>query len=702
MNRDHHRDDRASQPRATELPSVSPGKDPPSSNLQAERPILHSGLIQRKAARDDNGVAVGAEQAVDRASASAGASLPGELRERFESSLGTDLSSVRVHTGTESATAAHAVGAKAYTLGNDIHFGRGQFDPSSEAGQHLLAHEVAHTVQQRGAAPARQHKLEVSTAGDAHEHEADHAADAMISGRTFRVAPATGLARVKVQRQEVAPVEISADDLPYLHESISEEQAARVHDKNSGYSWGTGSLMTTDDKGNPIENDANPVVANAKKNGSFPALKEMSLELDIVKPAIMAWQAADAAVSAIAGNTGIDPQNPKKYAAEFKALHDKMGNTKDPAIQQIKERLNNARQSKVKQAAAKVKGAAAKVRSCEAKVQARKAELEQAKLALDKEKNAAELAKINDAIQACVKSITYIGKAAAAIAGGVGAIEAMGASSISLASEADLAAAEKGTGAINIAMNPYMPSAVKTGGDTVGGSGDLLTKFFEMTLFKEDLDRVKTEASKINAGIAAAQSKQQKATTLSLDADLDAAVKDLDAAKIDVQESKESFMTNLLEAGRTWDQRNKSTAEIDKLPKSALPGKPGEASMEGLFGMFGAMTNRGAARDAFKDASSRLVHLKPGVAEKLVTDALNSGKATSNPDAPIGAQVPIDSPEYAAGAQRVINGMVSDNLRSGVDFVLQHLSYLKENDAKDAAIEAAWAQAVQEATNKHI
>src|SRR5690606_38244399 len=99
----------------------------------------------------------------------------------FEDSLGADLSGVRVHRDASSETAAQAVGAKAYTIGQDIHFGAGQFDPSSSEGQLLLAHEVAHTVQQAGGPAARQNKLAVSSPVDAAELEADRAAEAMVA-----------------------------------------------------------------------------------------------------------------------------------------------------------------------------------------------------------------------------------------------------------------------------------------------------------------------------------------------------------------------------------------------------------------------------------------------------------------------------------------------------------------------------------------
>lgn len=182
--RDHAHAHAASRP--VDLDGPAPGRTATSALLQGPVHPITSGLLQRKP-RDGNRVAADADAAVSTAASSSGSSLPTALMRKFESSLGTDLSSVRVHTGTESTAAADAVGARAYTTGQDIHFGAGQYDPSSQAGEHLIAHEVAHTVQQRGGAPTRQHKLAVSAPHDAAEHEADRAADAMVSGGAFTV-----------------------------------------------------------------------------------------------------------------------------------------------------------------------------------------------------------------------------------------------------------------------------------------------------------------------------------------------------------------------------------------------------------------------------------------------------------------------------------------------------------------------------------
>jgi Domain of unknown function (DUF4157) len=189
----HEREHETAKPRTVDDFEVGrPGRASTCASLSRPTFPVASGILMRKGdgVRDANGVAEDAGAQVDAASRSSGSTLPDPVMRKFESSLGTDLSSVRVHTGGESAAAASAVGARAYAVGQDIHFGTGQYDPSSNSGQHLLAHEVAHTVQQRGGNPIRQNKLAVSGPQDSLEHEADRAADAMVSGAPAMISSA--------------------------------------------------------------------------------------------------------------------------------------------------------------------------------------------------------------------------------------------------------------------------------------------------------------------------------------------------------------------------------------------------------------------------------------------------------------------------------------------------------------------------------
>jgi hypothetical protein len=166
---------------------------------------------------------------VDRAADSSGSPLPTDLRTHFESSLGKDLSGVRLHTGTASVVAAHAVGAKAYTVGQDVHFGKGHYDPVSHEGKLLLAHEVAHTAQQEGASPRRQNKLEVSSPGDAAEIEADKAATAMVSGEQASVSRSSGISRQVIQREPTMVFE--DDEIQAQEKSLAEKMESEANEE---------------------------------------------------------------------------------------------------------------------------------------------------------------------------------------------------------------------------------------------------------------------------------------------------------------------------------------------------------------------------------------------------------------------------------------------------------------------------------------
>ncbi|TLD45783.1 MAG: hypothetical protein FAZ92_01940 [Accumulibacter sp.] len=76
----------------------------------------------------------------------AGRPLDGATRDFFEQRFGRDLGAVRVHSGAPAATAARALSARAFSFGNDIGFAAGRYEPGSDSGRRLLAHELAHVV----------------------------------------------------------------------------------------------------------------------------------------------------------------------------------------------------------------------------------------------------------------------------------------------------------------------------------------------------------------------------------------------------------------------------------------------------------------------------------------------------------------------------------------------------------------------------
>jgi hypothetical protein len=93
--------------------------------------------------------------------ASAGQPLEAGVRTRMEERIGADFGAVRVHADTRAGESARAVRAHAYTVGRDVVFGAGRYAPGTAHGDRLIAHELAHVVQQEtGAAPALRRQFE--------------------------------------------------------------------------------------------------------------------------------------------------------------------------------------------------------------------------------------------------------------------------------------------------------------------------------------------------------------------------------------------------------------------------------------------------------------------------------------------------------------------------------------------------------------
>ena len=108
--------------------------------------------------------------------AAPGRLLDAGIRTALEPRFGHSFAHVRVHDDARAAASARAVEAHAYTVGRDVVFAAGRYRPESGEGRRLIAHELAHVVQQDGAGPPARGALPVGPADDAHEREARDAA----------------------------------------------------------------------------------------------------------------------------------------------------------------------------------------------------------------------------------------------------------------------------------------------------------------------------------------------------------------------------------------------------------------------------------------------------------------------------------------------------------------------------------------------
>jgi hypothetical protein len=80
-----------------------------------------------------------------------GQAIDSGTRSFMQARFGADFSNVNIHTGSEATSLNRELNAKAFTVGNDIYFNEGQYQPYTSQGKSLLAHELAHTIQQGGA-----------------------------------------------------------------------------------------------------------------------------------------------------------------------------------------------------------------------------------------------------------------------------------------------------------------------------------------------------------------------------------------------------------------------------------------------------------------------------------------------------------------------------------------------------------------------
>jgi hypothetical protein len=166
-------------------------------------PTVPAGSVQRRLAREARSTdhaGGAAPPIVSDVLRSPGEPLDPVARTEMESGFGHDFGQVRVHADSAAADSAAAVDALAYTVGQDVVFGRGQYAPQTPEGRKVLAHELTHTIQQGAVPQSSSADLTVTDPDSAVEHEADAASEAVVA-RT--VAP--GSAPLAIARTGAPP-----------------------------------------------------------------------------------------------------------------------------------------------------------------------------------------------------------------------------------------------------------------------------------------------------------------------------------------------------------------------------------------------------------------------------------------------------------------------------------------------------------------
>jgi hypothetical protein len=169
--------------------------------------------MQRKAVR---GGAFTVPAATHEVVSSPGHPLDSQTRNRMERHFQRDFSHVRVHHDAQAAASAEAVHASAYTVGSHVVFGSGRYAPASRPGQELIAHELAHTVQQQIG-----HSGDHGTA----EREADRAAHSIRTGTPVQISSAG--APDPVQRQQPPAQDVERERIIGVSKQTSRDTGIR-------------------------------------------------------------------------------------------------------------------------------------------------------------------------------------------------------------------------------------------------------------------------------------------------------------------------------------------------------------------------------------------------------------------------------------------------------------------------------------------
>ena len=188
--------------------SSAPPVPPPDDGDEPKKPGSRPQLQAKGAVPTD----VAPEVANRVSRLSGGQPLPAAERAFFEPRMGADFSEVRIHTGGEAVQTAVDLNARAYTHSNNIAFSDGEYQPGSEGGRKLLAHELTHVVQQGAAGESPVQRAEQEP--DAGQSDPSAGTDpAPVTQAPFTLPPALdGETLTTVGETEATPAPAQAPD----------------------------------------------------------------------------------------------------------------------------------------------------------------------------------------------------------------------------------------------------------------------------------------------------------------------------------------------------------------------------------------------------------------------------------------------------------------------------------------------------------
>ena len=200
---------------ATHADGVSAAVPPvlsPATSVALQR-LAGNAAVSRLAQEEQAGEGPGVLDVVGRGG---GRPLDTDVRADMEARLGQPFDDVRIHTDGTAAASARSVQAHAYTVGNEVVFNQGQYDPASDTGRQTIAHELTHVVQQRSGpvdgteAPGG---IRLSDPADRFEQEAERTAhDALAADGHQPVPGVASVAAAGGVQREAAPEEEKKDE----------------------------------------------------------------------------------------------------------------------------------------------------------------------------------------------------------------------------------------------------------------------------------------------------------------------------------------------------------------------------------------------------------------------------------------------------------------------------------------------------------